>query len=147
MVWNSYMRLIWLAAYQVWFCDNRKITTKNPTIFYFILYHGSWNNYIQSSNPRALSTWASCLTLSYKNWQITCSIYYLQIACLHCAILMGTSNVCVVTFVQPIMSQLIVKCPFHLHLNWVSTGSDMHAINSIKYLVSCEATNCELTNN
>ena len=39
------------------------------------------------------------------------------------------------------------QLPFHLELNWVSTGSDMHAVNSSKYLVACEATDCELINN
>ena len=32
-----------------------KRKAKNPTIIYYV-YHGSWNNLIQNSNPRALST-------------------------------------------------------------------------------------------
>jgi hypothetical protein len=37
--------------------------------------------------------------------------------------------------------------PFTYYLNWVSTGSDMHVVNSGKYLVACEITNYELINN
>ena len=38
------------------------------------------------------------------------------------------------------------KLPFHLELNWVSTGSDMHATNNSKSSVSYEITDCELIN-
>jgi hypothetical protein len=37
--------------------------------------------------------------------------------------------------------------PFTCYLNWVSTGSDMHVVNSGKYSVACETTDCELINN
>jgi hypothetical protein len=37
--------------------------------------------------------------------------------------------------------------PFTYYLNWVSTGSDMHVVNSGKSLVACEITDCELINN
>ena len=37
--------------------------------------------------------------------------------------------------------------PFTCYLNWVSTGSDIHVVNSDKYSVSCENTDCELINN
>jgi hypothetical protein len=37
--------------------------------------------------------------------------------------------------------------PFTCYLNWVSTGSDMHVVNSGKYSVSCEITDCELIKN
>ena len=60
---------------------------------------------------------------------------------------MGTSNVCVVACVQPDNVTTDSLLPFHLELNWVSTGSDMHAINSSKSLVACETTDCELINN
>jgi hypothetical protein len=36
---------------------------------------------------------------------------------------------------------------FTCYLNWVSTGSDMHVVNSGKSSVSCEITDCELINN
>ena len=36
--------------------------------------------------------------------------------------------------------------PFHLELNWVSTGSNMHANNNSKSSVSCEIIDCELIN-
>jgi hypothetical protein len=36
---------------------------------------------------------------------------------------------------------------FTCYLNWLSTGSDMHVVNSGKPLVSCEITDCELINN
>jgi hypothetical protein len=37
--------------------------------------------------------------------------------------------------------------PFTYYLNRVSTGSDMHVVNSGKYSVACEVANCELINN
>ena len=37
--------------------------------------------------------------------------------------------------------------PFTCYLNWVSTGSDMHVVNSGKSLVACEITDSELINN
>jgi hypothetical protein len=37
--------------------------------------------------------------------------------------------------------------PFTCYLNWVSTGSDMHVVNSGKSSVACETTDCELINN
>ena len=60
---------------------------------------------------------------------------------------MGTYNVCVVACVQPDDGTIDSLLPFHLELNWVSTRSDMHAINNSKSLVACEATDCELTKN
>jgi hypothetical protein len=36
---------------------------------------------------------------------------------------------------------------FTCYLNWVSTGSDMHVVNSGKSSVACETTDCELINN
>ena len=60
---------------------------------------------------------------------------------------MGTSNVCVVARVQPNNVTTDSLLPFHLELNWVSTRSDMHAINNSKYSVACETTDCELINN
>ena len=42
-----------------------KHKAKNPTIIYYV-YHGSWNNLIQNSNPRALSTIQSSLTVIQK---------------------------------------------------------------------------------
>ena len=67
-------------------------------------------------------------------------------ACL-CEIPMGTSNVCVVSCVQPDNVTTNILLPFHLELNWVSTGSDMHAVTNSKSSVACEATNFELINN
>ena len=61
--------------------------------------------------------------------------------------LMGTSNVCVVACVQPDNVTTDIQIPFHLELNWVSTGSNMHVVNSSKSSVACEATDCELINN
>ena len=60
---------------------------------------------------------------------------------------MGTSNVCVVACVQPDNVKTDSLLPFHLELNWVSTGSDTHVVNNSKYLVACETTGCELINN
>ena len=37
--------------------------------------------------------------------------------------------------------------PFTCYLNWVSTKSDMHVVNSGKSLVACEIIDCELINN
>jgi hypothetical protein len=37
--------------------------------------------------------------------------------------------------------------PFTYYLSWVSTGSDMHVVNSGKSSVTCEITDCELINN
>jgi hypothetical protein len=37
--------------------------------------------------------------------------------------------------------------PFTCYLNRVSTRSDMHVVNSSKYLVACEIIDCELINN
>jgi hypothetical protein len=37
--------------------------------------------------------------------------------------------------------------PFTCYLNWVSIGYDMHVVNSGKYSVACEITDCELINN
>ena len=36
------------------------------------------------------------------------------------------------------------NCPFHLSLNWVSNGSEMHVVNSSKYSIACEIIPCEL---
>ena len=60
---------------------------------------------------------------------------------------MGTSNVCLLTCVQTDNVTTDSLLPFHLELNWVSTGSEMHVVNNSKYLVSCETTDCELINN
>ena len=60
---------------------------------------------------------------------------------------MGTSNVCVLTLVQADNVTTDSLLPFHLELNWVSTGSDMHAVNNSKSLVACETTDFELINN
>ena len=60
---------------------------------------------------------------------------------------MGSSNVCVVACVQPDNVTIDSLLPFHLELNWVSTRSDMHAVNTSKTLVSCETTDFELINN
>jgi hypothetical protein len=37
--------------------------------------------------------------------------------------------------------------PFTCYLNGVSTGSDMHVVNSGKSSTTCETTYCELINN
>jgi hypothetical protein len=37
--------------------------------------------------------------------------------------------------------------PFTYYLNWVSTRSDMHVVNSGKSSVTCEIIDCELINN
>ena len=37
--------------------------------------------------------------------------------------------------------------PFTCYLNWVSTGSKIHVVNNVKYLVACDITDCELINN
>ena len=60
---------------------------------------------------------------------------------------MGTSNVCVVACVQPDNVTADILLPFHLELNWVSIGSDMHAVNNSKSSVACETNDCELINN
>ena len=38
------------------------------------------------------------------------------------------------------------QLPFHLELNWDSTGYDMHATNNSKSPVACEISTCELIN-
>ena len=60
---------------------------------------------------------------------------------------MGTSNVCVVACVQPDNVTTDSLLPFHLEINWVSIGSNMHVVNNSKYSVACETTDCELINN
>ena len=60
---------------------------------------------------------------------------------------MGTSNVCVFACVQPDNVTTDGQLLFHLELNWVSIGSDMHAVNSSKSSVACETTGYELINN
>ena len=70
-----------------------------------------------------------------------CNISYIDYA-----ILMGTSNVCVVACVQLDNVTTDSLLPFHLELNWVSTGSDMHAANNSKSSVACEIIDCELIN-
>ena len=57
---------------------------------------------------------------------------------------MDTSNVCVVACVQLDNVTTDSQLPFHLELNWVSNGSDMHVVNNSKCSVACETTNCEL---
>ena len=47
----------------------RKRKAKNPTIIYYV-YHESWNNLIQNSNPRALSTIQSSHTVIHKSTNI-----------------------------------------------------------------------------
>jgi hypothetical protein len=37
--------------------------------------------------------------------------------------------------------------PLTCYLNWVSTRSDMHVVNSGKSSVACEITDCDLINN
>ena len=59
---------------------------------------------------------------------------------------MGTSNVCLLTCVQADNVTTDIQLPFHLELNRVSIGSDMHATNISKYLVACDITACELIN-
>ena len=59
---------------------------------------------------------------------------------------MGTSNVCVLACVQEDNVTIDSQLPFHLELNWVSTISDMHAVNNSKSSVACEITTCELIN-
>ena len=68
-------------------------------------------------------------------------------SCLDYAILMGTSNVCVVACLQLDNVTIDSLLPFRLELSWVSTGSDMQVVNNSKSLVACETTNCELLNN
>ena len=53
---------------------------------------------------------------------------------------MGTSNVCVIACVQEDILTTNSYLPFHLELKWVSTGSDMHAVNCSKPPVACETT-------
>ena len=60
---------------------------------------------------------------------------------------MGAFNVCVLACVQADNVTTDSLLPFHLELNWVSTGSDMHAANNSKFSVACEITTCELINN
>jgi hypothetical protein len=69
-----------------------------------------------------------------------------NLACLDCASIMGTSNVCLPACVQADNVTTDSQLPFHLELNWVSTGSDMHATNNSKSSVACEITDCELNN-
>ena len=57
---------------------------------------------------------------------------------------MGTSNVCLLTCVQVDNVTTDSLLPFHLELNWVSPGSNMHAANNSKSSVACEITTCEL---
>jgi methionine-rich copper-binding protein CopC len=60
---------------------------------------------------------------------------------------MGTSSVCVITSVH--LTQITTDSqtvPFTYYLNWVSTGSDMHVVNSGKSSFACEFTDCELIN-
>jgi hypothetical protein len=61
---------------------------------------------------------------------------------------MGTSTMCVIASFHltkiPTDRQTV---PFTCYLNWVSTGSDMHVVNSGKSSVACEINDCELINN
>jgi hypothetical protein len=61
---------------------------------------------------------------------------YGHIRCV-CVCMSGLTNV-------TIDSQIV---PFTCYLNLVSTGSDIHVVNSGKYSVACEITDCELINN
>ena len=54
---------------------------------------------------------------------------------------------CVVECVQLDNVTTDILLTFHLELKWVSTGFDMHTINSSKCSVACETTNFELINN
>ena len=36
--------------------------------------------------------------------------------------------------------------PFHLDLNWVYVGTNVHVANNSKYLVAFEIVDCELIN-
>ena len=55
-------------------------------------------------------------------------------------------NGCMVAWVQHNNPTTDSQLPFHLDLNWVSTGTDMHATNNSESSVACEITNCELIN-
>ena len=68
-------------------------------------------------------------------------------ACIDRASIMGSSNVCVLSCVQAGNVTIDSLLPFHLELNRVSTGFDMHAVNNSKYSVACGTTGCELINN
>ena len=54
------------------------------------------------------------------------------ISFLYCVNIMGTSNVCVLACVQADNVTTDSYLPFHLELNWISTGFDMHADNNSK---------------
>ena len=58
----------------------------------------------------------------------------------------GKSNGCLVACVQPNNPTTDSQLPFHLDLNWVSTGTDMHAAKNSKSSVACEIIDCELNN-
>ena len=58
----------------------------------------------------------------------------------------GHSNGCFFVCVQPNNPTADSQLPFHLDLNQVSTGFDMHATNNTKSSVACEITDCELIN-
>ena len=59
-----------------------KRKAKNPTIIYYV-YHESWNNLVQNSNPRDLSTIQSSHTVIHKLAN-TCANSCVQTACLLC---------------------------------------------------------------
>ena len=87
-------------------------------------------------------------------------IYYLQTACLLCAIPAMNESLLPrlhiphghIHYVCGFMSGLTnvtidsQTIPFTCYLNWVSIGFDMHVVNNGKSLVACEFTDYELVN-
>ena len=147
----------------MFYWESIKIKTPLSYIMYIMDHETiSYKTIIQE-----LSVQYNHLTLSYKNQQIHVPILCLQTTCLLCAIpamenlqmiwiasclgcalIMGTSTVCVIAWVH--FTQITTDSqtvPFTCYLNWVSTGSDMHVVNSGKSSVACEITDCELINN
>ena len=141
-----------------------KFAAQNPTIFYciFSMDHETMTYKIFSQNPS--STQLIVSHCHAKTDQYLANLLPLDsLPCLHNSWWMkslknmnfglpwlrkyhGHSNGFLVAWVQPNNPTTNSQLPFHLHLNWVSTKSNMHATNNSKSSVACEITDCELTN-
>ena len=137
-----------------------KRKAKNPITIYYV-YHESWNNLVQNSNPRALSTIQSSHTIIHKLAN-TCANFHVQTTYLLCTI--PAIRILTIEFELPSFHMLIIisiayviawlhftqittdsqTVPFTCYLNWVSTGSDMHVVNHGESSVACEFIDCEL---
>ena len=138
-----------------------KLTTKNPTIFYCILSMDHEISTMPFSSHKSLQNSVICLTLSSQktdqylvNFQppdslpLLCNPWWstsLKDRNSYLPLMFkyhGHSNGWLVACVQANNVTSDSQIPFHLELNWVCTGSDMHATNNSKSSISCEITTC-----